>query len=132
MRFFPLIGVQEKVSHHTPVMKVYSVVTLLEKTQGSKNAPRCISMVSYFPHQVRLAPADQQPWLVYEEGVTVIPEWAEVIYKGLTGFYEFVDHMTYEDREFETGLLADLSYLNLYKITGIKDGWTDSPDEVQK
>jgi hypothetical protein len=87
---------------------------------------------SHHVSELRLAPADQQPWLVYEEGITVVPEWAEVKYKitesGDYGQASYLDEVKtlpdFYEENYEQYEIA------LYKIFGIKTGWTDSPEEV--
>lgn len=77
---------------------------------------------------IRIAPAEQQPWLVYEEGVAVVPEWAECEYRGVM------------PKMFGGGVFLNEVCLNKnhlihtahYKITGIKPSWTDKPNEVTK
>jgi hypothetical protein len=84
--------------------------------------------------QVRLSPADQQPWLVYKEGVTVIPEWAKVI---IVGFYD-VHGYRHQNRDICVTLKVDCAKklqanvaMANYKIIGIKEGWTDSPEAAE-
>lgn len=72
-------------------------------------------------NELRLAPADQQPWLPYEERVTVIPEWADITYRGYMRGRVGLHELSYKD---------GLDYFHSYKIIGIKDGWTDNTDEV--
>ncbi len=76
--------------------------------------------------ELRLAYAGHQPWLPYIDGLTEIPEWAEVTYRGykrgMGGLYEL-------------SYAAGLDCLHSYKLGNtkgklFKDGWTDNPDEV--
>jgi hypothetical protein len=79
----------------------------------------------YHVSQLRLSPADQQPWLVYEEGFTVIPKWAECEYRGF-GVFEYA--IDYENILFPAKF-GDNAIAH-YKIVGLKNGWTDNPDEA--
>jgi hypothetical protein len=79
-----------------------------------------VSIAPCLQKYLRLAPAEQQPWLVYEEGVTVIPEWAVCEYRGFSRGQEMHAHQeTYS-----------IDFVAHYRITGIKAGWTDNPNEV--
>lgn len=89
-----------------------------------------------------IAPAAQQPWLLYEDGVTIIPEWAEVTLK-------IIYNEEYQ-RAYNTHVLT-LAEINdntvhcgkivAYRLgrtrpnSGLaklfKDGWTDNRDEVK-
>lgn len=71
-----------------------------------------------------LLSASHQPWLVYEEGVTVVPEWAVVEYRGN---YKWSDGEVITD---ETKHIGELRDVFLYRITDIKEGWTENPSEV--
>lgn len=77
-------------------------------------------------NKLRLGHVSQQPWLVYIESVTVIPEWAECSFKGFsTGIGEHTENYA-----------AAIGYVAHYKLGNgrglFKDGWTDNPDEVKK
>jgi hypothetical protein len=80
---------------------------------------------------LRIAPADQQPWLVYEEGVTVIPDWAECEYRGVyfSAFQQGYPRVVSTD-------IASLEYCGAYKLGNdrglFKAGWTDNPNEVKE
>lgn len=92
---------------------------------------------------LRLAPSDQQPWLLYEEGVTIIPEWVDfqlkikadgILHDRLTGCV--VDGVISSNtvHRKNTAFAYKLGYID--PKTGVtklfKDGWTDNPDEVTK
>jgi hypothetical protein len=82
---------------------------------------------------LRLAPADQQPWMVYEDGVTVIPEWAECTY--LIPFSEEFRKIRYWSSTKKEFSRSDASavYYKLGNVKGLfKDGWTDNPNEVSE
>jgi hypothetical protein len=71
---------------------------------------------------LKLAPADQQPWLMYEEGVTVVPEWAVCHYRGPSRQHTWCT----------ANYTSDIAYLAHYRIIAIKEGWTDNPNEEKK
>ncbi len=77
---------------------------------------------------IALAPAGQQPWILYEEGITVIPKWAEATYRGYMRGRQGLHGLSYKE---------GLDYLHSYKLGNIegklfKDGWTDDASEVAK
>jgi hypothetical protein len=85
----------------------------------------------YHVSQLRLAPPDQQPWLVYEGGVTELPEWAECTYHGLNP----VLFLGQPDINEEFSSINDAYVLKAYKLGNgegklFKTGWTDNPNEV--
>jgi hypothetical protein len=82
---------------------------------------------------LRLAPADQQPWLVYEEGVTVLPEWAEVTYLVAKGSYH-EDVELFKEDEYPRRVNNPVVQYKLGGTEGklFKDGWTDNPNEVSE
>jgi hypothetical protein len=106
---------------------------LIKRTKLSESMG--IDVVSIAPclqKYLRLAPADHQPWLVYKEGVTVVPEWAECKYKitesadyGGTSYLDEVKILPefYEENYHQYEIAH-------YRITGIKDGWTDNHKEA--
>jgi hypothetical protein len=81
------------------------------------------SIAPFLTKKLRLAPARQQPWLVYEEGATVVPEWADCEHRGFSRFTQRVekDYKKYA-----------IDYAAHFRIIGIKEGLTDNPDEVTK
>ncbi len=94
-------------------------------------------------YNVRLASADHQPWLRFEEGVTVVPEWAEVTYDvvAISNRWSRDENETLVTTEHCDHLwqLTDNGY-EVYRICAyklgnakgdiIKDGWTDNSDEA--
>jgi hypothetical protein len=71
-------------------------------------------------NELRLEQVSHQPWLVYEEGITVIPEWAYFEYRGFTaGIGGHIEKYS-----------SSIAYVAHYRIVGIKDGWTDNPNEA--
>jgi hypothetical protein len=82
---------------------------------------------------LRIAPADQQPWLVYEEGVTVLPEWAEVTYLVAKGScHEDVE--LFKEDEYPRRVNNPVAQYKIGNSEGklFKDGWTDNPNEVSE
>jgi hypothetical protein len=98
-------------------------------------------VTSAFDHAyLRLAPADQQPWMVYEEGVTVIPDWAECSFrmcKSSNRLGRFFDYLTPKSHSERVNALTNGYVPTAYKLGKIqgklfKDGWTDNPNEVSE
>jgi hypothetical protein len=81
---------------------------------------------------LRLAPAHHQPWLVYEEDVTVIPDWANVTYLVAKGSY-YEDVALFNEDEYPRRLHNPVVQYKLGNRKGLfKDGWTDNPNEVSE
>jgi hypothetical protein len=95
-------------------LSTLTVVTNVAKTVSFPTI-RCTSQ-----SMVRLAPASEQHWLVYEEGATVVPDWAECAYRGFTsGIGGHIEKRS-----------SSIAYIGTYRIVCIKDGWTDNPNEA--
>jgi hypothetical protein len=80
---------------------------------------------------LRLAPAEQQPWLVYEDGVTVVPEWAECEY--IFGYAGGFGDLVFKSFTIQNphNVHSSIIYYKLGNSKGLfKDGWTDNPNET--
>jgi hypothetical protein len=87
--------------------------------------------------KIELAPADQQPWLVYEDGVTVVPEWAECEYRYAASSLIDADSSEAYLYEADAAPHGGDGMAVAYKLGNgdgkiLKDGWTDNPYEASE
>jgi hypothetical protein len=106
---------------------------LIKRTKRSEAMGiEVVSIAPCLQKYLRLAPAAQQPWLVYEEGVTVVPEWAEASYRAV--YSDKIGKIRFASStkaEYSRSDVAPVYYkLGNSKGKLFKDGWTDSPNEA--
>lgn len=86
--------------------------------------------------EVKLALVNYQEWIPYEEGITVIPEWLEVMYKiAVPHDYDKARIEVAKEYEYQDGIPTNT--IAAYRVgsyaTGklLKEGWADNPREVK-
>lgn len=86
-----------------------------------------LRLINPFTKNLRLAPEDQQPWLLWMGGECPVPKVVKVrvlLRDGIESDYVWSLHRWfYNSRTKTIEIIA-------YKVTGLEEGWTDNPEEA--
>jgi hypothetical protein len=120
------------------ILSVHSSYAQILHTWQIGNRGCCIKDIAL--SNLRMSHIYEQPWIVYEEGLTVVPEWAEYLlkvkdYKRLIEPAQ-VDAELYSEKFEDRVISSNKFYITgqafAYRIISIKDGWTDNTNEVKE
>ena len=89
----------------------------------------------YAPGLLQIDIAATQPYILYEEGITKIPEWAEVILIDATSLADAAYRAVMAYNPKRKPMVLKFKHVRAYRLGNregklFKDGWTDNPNDV--